>query len=146
FLFAFAVLKLNAARAREVLPEKMRSACLDRLAVLHDRFNRHRLHRAWKFFALRFFPRKNGNGAMIARKRFVNTEHTLRLLARFRFGLVNSVPLLPEKFGRAEKKSRPHFPPHDIRPLIKKDRKVPIGLDPLCVARADDGFACWPDD
>src|SRR6266550_4555333 len=93
FLFAFAVLKLNAARAREVLPEKMRSAGLDRLAVLHDRFDRHRLHRAWKFFALRFFPRKNGNGAM-----------------------------------------------------IKKDRKVPIGLDPLCVARADDGFACWPDD
>ena len=90
------------ARAK-FCPRKCEVPGLDRLAILHHRFNRHRLHRAWKFFALRFFPRKNGNGAMIARKRFVNTEHTLRLLARFRFGLVNSVPFLPEKFGRAQK-------------------------------------------
>ena len=103
FLFAFAVLKLNATRTREVLPEKMRSAGLDRLAVLHHRFNRHCLHRAGKLLALRFFPRKNGNGAMVARKCLVNTEHALRLLARFRFALVNSVPFLPEKFGRAQK-------------------------------------------
>src|SRR5262245_38555516 len=103
FLFAFAVLKSNPASTREVLPEKMRSAGLDRLSILYHRFNCHGLHRAWKFFALRFFAGKNGNRAMIARKRFVDTEHALRLLARFRFGLVNGVPFLPEKFGCAQK-------------------------------------------
>ena len=49
FLFAFAALELNPARARKILPEKMRSAGLDRLSVLHHRFDRQRLHGAGKF-------------------------------------------------------------------------------------------------
>ena len=40
FLFAFAILELNPARTRKILPEKMRSAGLDRLSVLHHRFDR----------------------------------------------------------------------------------------------------------
>ena len=39
-------LELDPARARKILPEEMRRAGLDRLAVLHHRFDAERLHRA----------------------------------------------------------------------------------------------------
>src|SRR2546426_1328888 len=40
FLFTFSGLKLNAARARKILSEKMRGTGLDRFAVLHHCFDR----------------------------------------------------------------------------------------------------------
>ena len=39
FLFAIACLELNPARARKILPEKMRRAGLDRFSILHHRFD-----------------------------------------------------------------------------------------------------------
>jgi hypothetical protein len=39
FLLPFAILKLNAAGAREILTEKMGSTGLDRLPVLHHCLN-----------------------------------------------------------------------------------------------------------
>ena len=49
---AVARLELNAARAREVLPKKMRRSGLDRFAILHHCFDAERLHRAGKALAL----------------------------------------------------------------------------------------------
>ena len=74
FLFAFAVLKLDAACSREILAEKMRRASLDRLPVLHHRFDRKRLHRAGKFFAFRFFTGEHRDREVLADKALVNAR------------------------------------------------------------------------
>ena len=96
--------------ARKVLPEEMRSAGLDRLAILHHRFDAKRLHRAGKTFALRFLAGENRHREVIARKGFVNVEHLLRLVARFGFGLVHGVAFLPEEFRRAQERRAAAFP------------------------------------
>ena len=83
---------------------------------------------------------------MIAHELFVNVEHLPGLRARFGLGFVDGVAFLPKEFGRAEKDARPHFPADHIRPLIDEDRQVAITLDPLGVARADDGLRGWPND
>ncbi len=107
---------------------------------------RQRLHRAGKSFALRFFAGENRDREMIAHERFVNVEHLLGFGPRFGFGLVHGVAFLPEKFGRAQEQTRPHFPADDVGPLVDEDRQIAIGLHPLRVARADDRFRCWPND
>ena len=56
-LLAVACLELDPARARKILPEKMRRAGLDRLPVLHHGFDAEGLDRAGKSFALRFLAR-----------------------------------------------------------------------------------------
>src|SRR5207247_8143249 len=75
FLFAFAILKLDPAGAREVLAEKMRGSGLDRFAVLHHRFDRQRLHRTGKTFTLGFFTSENRHREMLARKSLVKIEN-----------------------------------------------------------------------
>ena len=145
-LRARARLKLDPARARKILAEKMRGAGLDRLPVLDHRFDAERLHRAGKAFALGFLAAENRDREMIAHELFVNVEHLLGFRARFGFGFVDGVALLPEELGRAQKNARPHFPADHVGPLIDQNRQVAITLDPLRVARADDGFGGRPND
>ena len=140
FLFAFSVLKLNSARTRKILAEKMRGTGLDRFAVLHHCFNRQGLHRARKTLALRFFAAENRNREMIAHETLINFEHLPRLGSRFRFSLVNGMPFLPEKFARAQEQAWPHFPPNNVRPLVNQNGKIAVRLHPLRVARADNCF------
>jgi hypothetical protein len=102
------------------------------------------LHGAGKFFALRFFAGKNRDGAMIARKRFVNTEHALSFFARFGFGFVHGMAFLPEELRCAQKQPRPHLPSHHVAPLVEENWQVAIRLDPLGVTRADNRLARWP--
>ena len=64
----------------------------------------------------RFLP-----GAMLAGR--------YRIIALLGRG-VRGVPLLPEKLRRTQKKPRPLFPPHHVRPLVYQHRKVAIRLDP----------------
>src|SRR4051794_24207230 len=77
---------------------------------------------------------------MVADKSFVNVEHLLRLSARFGFGFVNGVPFLPKKLARAQENSGSHLPADHVAPLVDKDRKIAIALDPLRVTRADNGL------
>ena len=123
----------------------MRSACLDRLPVLNHRFDTERLDCARKALALGFLAAENRNRQMITHESFIHLEHLLRLLTRFGFGFVHGMPLLPEKFRRAQKEAGPHLPADDVRPLVDQDRQITITLDPFCVGRADNGFRCWPD-
>ena len=83
---------------------------------------------------------------MIAHERFVNIEHALSFFARFGFGFVHGVAFLPEELRCAQKQPRPHFPAHDVAPLVDENRQVAIGLDPLGVTRADDRLGRWPND
>src|SRR6202022_3238224 len=105
FLFTFAILKLDSARARKVLPEEMGCSRLDRFAILHHCLYRHCPHRTWKTFALRFFAGKNWHGQMVPRKTLIKIENQFRFCAGFPFRFMNSVAFLPKKLGRAQKQA-----------------------------------------
>ena len=49
---------------------------------------------------------------------FVDLENQLSFSPGLLFGFVNGVALLPEKFRRAQKQTRPHLPSHHVGPLI----------------------------
>src|SRR5215467_5962354 len=58
---------------------------------------------------------------------------------------MNSMALLPKKFSRPQKQTRPHFPTDNVCPLIDQDWQIAVGLDPSRVACADDRFRSGPD-
>src|SRR6266700_3623735 len=81
---------------------------------------------------------------MIAHETLINIEHPLGLGTRLRFSFVNGVTFLPKKFARPQKEARPHFPADNVCPLVDQNGKVAIRLYPLCIARSDNRFRCWP--
>ena len=93
----------NLERFREILPQVVRRAGLQRLAVAHHRFDRIGGIGSGEALGLRFSSGNHGNGRFVHREIGVNVEH----LARFGFGFlergVRRVPFLPEKFQRAQK-------------------------------------------
>ena len=48
--------------------------------------------------------------------------------------------LLPQKFGRAQKQARAHFPPYNVCPLVYQNGQVSIRLHPSRIHLADNGF------
>ena len=138
--------KLDPGGAGEVLSEEMRSARLDRLAVLHHGFDAKRADSPREALAFRFFAGEDGKCEMLAGECFVDAEHFVRLGHSLFHRLVRRVSLLPEEFRRAEKKTRPHFPADHIGPLVDEQRQVAIRLHPAGVGRTDDGFGCRADD
>ena len=48
--------------------------------------------------------------------------------------------------GRPQKHPRPQFPPHDVSPLVDKNRQVAVRLEPACKGRPDDRLAGRPHD
>ena len=48
------------------------------------------------------------------------------------------MPFLPEELSGPEEKSGTKLPANDVGPLIEQDRKITVGLHPLCVSRSDD--------
>ena len=137
---------LDAARLGEVLPEEVRGAGLDRLAILHHRLDAERLHRAREALAFALLAGEDRQREAVARERLVDPEHALGFLARLRLGLVRGVAFLPEKLGGPQEEARAHFPADDIGPLIDEDRQVAVRLHPLRVGRADDRLARGADD
>src|SRR6185295_1684897 len=57
-------------------------------------------------------------------------------------GGVRGVALLPEKLRGAQEDSRSQLPPHDIGPLIEKQREIAVAIDPFRHVFADDRFTC----
>ena len=51
---------------------------------------------------------------------------------------------LPEEFGGAQEKPRPHFPAHDIGPLVDQHGQVAMAADPAREGVADDGLRGGP--
>ena len=142
----FAVLELAVERFGEILAEEMTGAGLQRLAILHHGFDTVRVHRTRKTFACRFHAPDNRHGHPFLGKSGVYFQHAQRFLDGFLLRFVGSVPFLPEKFHRAQKQPRTHFPAHYVCPLIDENRQVAPGLNPVPVGVPDDRFACGPDD
>ena len=59
---------------------------------------------------------------------------------------MRGVAFLPEELTGSQEEPSPHFPPHDVRPLVDQQRKITIGLDPPAECIADDRLAGGADD
>ena len=61
-------------------------------------------------------------------------EHFYHLLFGFLARGMGSMALLPQEFSRTEEHPRAHFPTHDIGPLVDKQRKIAIRVDPVLIS------------
>ena len=50
------------------------------------------------------------------------------------------MPFLPEEFSRAEEHAGTHLPAHYVCPLVAKQRKVAIAVNPVFICAPDNGF------
>jgi hypothetical protein len=75
----------------------------------------------------------------------IHVEHTRHFFGRFLLGRVRSVAFLPQKFHRAQKRTRALFPAQHVGPLVDQDRQITVRLQPLGVHRSDDHFRGRPD-
>ena len=96
--FAFLVGKLYAKCLRKILSEKMCSARLKRLAILHERFHTIRIYSARKFFAFTLLAFDDRNCHEIFYKIGIQIEDEHRLFFRFRSCGMRGVSLLPKEF------------------------------------------------
>jgi hypothetical protein len=109
--------EVDVERAGEVLPELVRGAHLQGLAVAGHQLQRHRVGRAGE-------PLPRGLAADHHRQR-QHVDHEVlvhvaqdayRVVAGVLLGRVRGVALLPEELGGAQQQPRPHLPADHVRP------------------------------
>ena len=135
-----AVQVLDVEGLGEVLPQVVRRAGLQGLAVLHHGLDGVGAKRPGEFFRLAFAARNYWHGQPFLVEFAVDLQH----LKGFRLGLVGcfvgGVPLLPEELRGAQEEPGAHLPADDVAPLVDQHGQVPVALDPLGVHVADHGL------
>ena len=131
---------LHVERLGEILAEVVRCPCLDRLVVLHERFDRVGAQRSSELLTFRFQTGEDGHGQPLFVEAAINPQDQTRLTLRVRFIDVRGVPFLPQELRRSQKRARAQLPAHDVGPLIQEQRQVAVALDPFRIHRVDDGF------
>ncbi len=124
----------------EILPQIVRGPCLQRFAVSHHRFDGVRLVRAREALGGRLAPGNDRNGGFVDGEIRIDLQHLPRFRFRFLERGVRGVPLLPEKFQRAQEEFGAQLPAHHAVPLIDQHRQIAVRLDPFRVCVADDRF------
>ena len=138
--------ELDLLGVGEVLPEEVRRAGLECLAVLHHRLNRVGVDGPGKALRGGLGAADHRHGEIAFGEGGVDVEHPQRLLDRLGARRMRGMPLLPEKFGGAEEDAWAHLPADDVGPLVDQQRQIPPRLHPAGEHRPDDRFACRPDD
>ena len=93
--------ELDIRALREVLPQIMARAHLQRLAVLHHAFDALRVHSAGEPFAFRLVAAHHRHAHHVLGDVRVDIQHPRDFLARLRLRRVRRVPLLPQELRRA---------------------------------------------
>ena len=140
FLLVFLTQEFYFKSFSEILPEEMRSASLERLAILHQCFNTISVFSARKSFTRRFNSPHYGKGHIFFREFSINFQHFFCFLHCFLCSGMRGMTFLPEKFSRTEEKPCTHFPTHHVGPLVHQDGQVAVTLDPVLVGIPDNGF------
>ena len=139
-LFLVCIQILNVKRFREVLPQVVRGAGLERAFVTHHRLDGIGSQRAGKLFAVAFPTGDDRNRGFVHREVSVDVKNAEGFLFRFGVCGVRRMAFLPEKFHRPEEKTGTQLPPYHVCPLVDKHRQVAVGLDPLAIHIADDSL------
>ena len=121
----------------------MACSCLKRATILHHRFNAIRIDCSWKTLPISLASLQNRHRHPSFCKVGVDLEHFHSLFNSFFTRGMSRMTFLPKKFRCPQKKSSPHFPPNNIRPLIDQQRQIAITLNPLCIRCTDDRFRSW---
>ena len=118
----------------------MGSAALQRLAVLHHGLDGVGVQRAGESLGLALHALQHGYGHVVLHEVGINAQHLLGLLLGLLLGSVGGVPLLPQKFRRAQEGTCAHLPAHHVAPLVAEYGQVTPGVYPAFVGVPDDGF------
>ena len=119
----------------------MARAALQRLAVLHHRFDGIRRARAGKLFLFALLAAVNRNREVLFAEVAVNAQHLHRLFLRLFGSGMDGVALLPEELGRAQERAGRLLPAHDGAPLVVFERQIAPALHPLGIHRAENRLA-----
>ena len=141
FLLALAAQVLDIIAPCKVIRQVMGGAHLQRLAIMHQRFQSICGLCACKAFALALAAAYYGDRQHVYHKIIVYVEHTDGFFLRVLMGLMGGVPLLPKELGSAEEGAGALFPAHYVAPLVIQHGQVAIGLYPLGIHGADYRFA-----
>ena len=133
-------LKIDIEGAGEVLPQVVRRAHLEGLAILHHAFDGVGLQRAGEFLGVGFRTVQHRNRHVVFGEGAVYVQDAQGFLfGLFRRGVCR-VSFLPEEFRRAQEGPGTEFPPEDVGPLVDEQGQVAIGLDPPGVHVRYDGL------
>src|SRR5215472_2052396 len=111
-------LERDIERLREILRQVVGRSCLQRLAVAHHRFDGISMMRAREFFLVRLESLNDRKGNKLLGEPAIYTEHSYGFLFSILISRVCRVTFLPKEFCRPKEQPCPHFPAHDIAPLI----------------------------
>lgn len=137
---------LHPRHLREVLSEVMDRPHLEPLAVRHETFDARRFHSSSELLARGLLAHHSGDGQDLGGEVVVQLNDIIHLGARFSFGGVGSVTLLPLELRVPQEETRTLLPADDVRPLVEAQRQVPVGTDPSRHTLMDDRLGSRTDD
>ena len=146
FQVAAVALVADVLGAGEAGAQIVRGAGLQRLAVLHHRFNGIGGFRAGEAFVLGLLAGDHRHGEHGLGELPVHFQRLKRGGQGVLAADVGGMPLLPEEFRSAQEQARAHLPADHIGPLVDLHRQVPIALDPTREGVADDRLRGRADD
>lgn len=136
----FAILELDVLRFGKVRAQVVRGAGLQRLAILHHRFDRIGIVCAGEALIGGLLAGDDGHREHRLGKLAIDLQHLLGLDHGVVAIDVRRMPFLPEEFRSPQEQPRAHLPAHDVGPLIDEQRQVAIALDPALERIANDSF------
>ena len=113
---------------------------MERLAVVHQRFNRVSVFRTGETLFFGFYTFDDRHCKVVFTEIRIHVEHADCLFARFLGGGVDGVPLLPQKFAGTQKRTGGLFPAHHGNPLIVKLRQIAVRMHDCFIVFTEQGF------
>ena len=115
----------------------MRGARLQRLAILHHSFDSIGIDGTSEAFVGTLHTNYYRHSHVFFSELSIKIDHLNRALLAFFGCSMCAMSFLPKKFGCAQKHTGAHFPTHDIGPLIDKQGKISVAMDPVLIGVPD---------
>ncbi|GFI57721.1 hypothetical protein IMSAG025_01161 [Muribaculaceae bacterium] len=144
FEFIIPVRKLNAKCLGKSIAKIMAGPRLQRLAVMHQCFNRIGCLRPCKFLLIRLTPFHHWNRQNLLTEVRIYVQHLFCSLLGFLRCRMCRMPFLPQKLPGTQERPRLLFPAHHAAPLIINPGQIPVGLDIPFIEIAEQGFRSRP--
>ena len=145
-LIAFFILIFDAGCLGKASAEIMRRAGLQRFTILHHRFDAVGGNRAGKAFIFRLLTGHNGHGQRTFGKGAVHFQCAHGFLHRVIAVHMGRMPFLPQKLAGAQEHTCPHFPAHNIGPLVDHQWQIAPALHPTAHRGTNHRFRSWAND
>jgi hypothetical protein len=132
---------------REVLPQLVAGAHLERLSVTHHALEGVRGVGAGEPLPFGLAADQHGEGHDLAGEVLVDLVQDAKGVGPgVVLGGVGGVAFLPEELSRAQEDTGPQLPAHDVGPLVDQEGQVAMALHPLGEEGVDDRLAGGPHD